>query len=301
VNVVHIPQEHGRFSYSPIHARPVLRWPERARVALWVIPNIEHFHFNASYPGTADPGAVPDIPSYSVRDYGNRVGVWRLMDVLDKYAIRATVALNAEVAEYEPAIIQAGVERSWEWMGHGTSNSRRLPGLGEEEERSLIVETASRITAATGSRPEGWLSPGLAETPVTLDLLKEAGFKYVTNWVNDDQPYLMQTRAGSLCSLPYSMNVNDKRVIEGTGSSASELETVICDAFDTLYAEGEQSGRVMAIALHPYLTGASHRVKYLDRALDYITKHDHVWCATGGEIVSAYLHGLDVREEVPPV
>jgi peptidoglycan/xylan/chitin deacetylase (PgdA/CDA1 family) len=284
-----IGQDHGRFSYSPITERPILRWPGGARVALWVIPNVEHFHFNAQYPSKADPGAVPDVPNYSFRDYGNRVGIWRFMEVFDRYGIRATAALNADVCDYEPQIIRAGQDRRWEWMGHGTSNSIRVPGLTEADERGLVVETLDRIEAATGSRPSGWLSPGLAETTRTPDLLKEAGVAYVANWVNDDQPYLMRTETGPLCALPYSKNVNDKLVIEGNGAPAAELETVIVDAFDTLYREGEESARVMAIALHPYLTGASHRIKYLDRALHYINEHDHVWWATGSEISDAFM------------
>jgi peptidoglycan/xylan/chitin deacetylase (PgdA/CDA1 family) len=284
-----VQQEQSRFSYSPIPERPVLRWPGGARVAMWVIPNVEHFHFNAQYPSKADPGAVPDVPNYSFRDYGNRVGIWRFMDVFDRYGIRATAALNAEVCDYEPQIIKAGVERNWEWMGHGTSNSIRIPGLSEQDERAVIEQTLDRIADSTGSRPVGWLSPGLAETTRTPDLLTAAGVRYVANWVNDDQPYAMRTDSGPLCALPYSKNVNDKLVIEGNGSGGAELETVIVDAFDTLYGEGEESGRVMAIALHPYLTGASHRIKYLDRALRYISDHDHVWWATGSEIVGAFM------------
>lgn len=280
--------EHGRFAYSPIVDRPPLRWPNGAYVAVWVIPNIEHFRFEGAFPGSPDPGALPDVPSYAVRDYGNRVGVWRMMEVLDRHGIRATVALNAEVCEYEPQIIRAGNERNWEWMGHGLSNSIRIPRLGESEERELIQETVRRIEDSTGTHPSGWLGPGLGETKRTPDLLKEAGLEYVADWVNDDQPYGMRTSGGTLYSIPYSMELNDKRIFEARGAPGEEMRRIIQDQFDTLYREGEQSARVMAIALHPYLTGTPHRIKYLDQALAYVSQHEHVWLATGREIVAAY-------------
>lgn len=280
--------EHGRFPYSPIVDRPPIRWPNGARVAVWVIPNVEHFHFDTALPGSPDPGAVPDVPGYAIRDYGNRVGIWRIMDVLDRYAIRATVALNAEVCDYEPRIIEAGNQRGWEWMGHGLSNSVRIPRLAESEERALIQDTVRRIEKGTGTHPSGWLGPGLGETVRTPDLLKSAGLEYVADWVNDDQPYAMQTTGGSLYSLPYSLDLNDKRIFETRGAPAIELRTMIVDQFDVLYREGEVSGRVMAIALHPYLTGTAHRIAQLDQALSYIHAHDQVWWATGREIVAAY-------------
>jgi allantoinase len=280
--------EHGRFAYNPIVGRPPLRWPNGAHVALWVIPNIEHFHFDGTFPGSPDPGAVPDILNYSVRDYGNRVGIWRMMEVLDRHQIRATVALNAEVCEYEPQIVRAGVDRDWEWMGHGVSNSVRIPRLNEDEEREVIGETVRLIKEGTGTPPSGWLGPGLGETRRSPDLLKEAGIEYVADWVNDDQPYPMRTRAGTLYSIPYSSALNDKRIVETNGASGPVLRQIIQDQFDTLYREGAQSGRVMAIALHPYLTGMPYLSKYLDEALAYICQHEHVWRATGREIIAAY-------------
>jgi peptidoglycan/xylan/chitin deacetylase (PgdA/CDA1 family) len=268
--------------------RPPLRWPNGARVAVWVIPNVEHFRFDSTFPGSPDPGASPDIPGYSIRDFGNRVGIWRVMEVLDRFGIRGTVALNAEVCDYEPQIIRAGNERKWEWMGHGVSNSVRVTRLTEDEERAHIHDTLQRIEAGTGTRPVGWLGPGLGETVRTPDLLREAGVEYVADWVNDDQPYAMTTAAGPLYSIPYSSTLNDKRIFEGRGETGSEWRTIIVDQFDTLYREGEHSGRVMAISLHPYLTGAGHRIKYLAEGLEYVAGHEHVWWATGSEIVAAY-------------
>lgn len=278
--------EHGRFPYSPIVNRPPLRWPNGAHVAVWVIPNVEHFRFDLPVPGGR--GGAPDIPSYASRDYGNRVGVWRIMRTLDRYNIRASVMLNADVCEHEPDIIREGEKRGWEWLGHGLTNSLPLAGMPPGEEERTITETVRLIEQATGRPPRGWLGPGLLETEHTPDLLKKAGFTYVADWVNDDQPYLMQTAHGDLVSIPYTLELNDKRMFERLGVPGPEFTRMIVDQFDTLYAEGADSGRVMAIALHPYLTGVPYRIRYLDEALAYINRHDHVWWATGSEIVDAY-------------
>jgi allantoinase len=277
--------DHGRFAYSAIVDRPPLKWPNGARVALWVIPNVEHFHFDQVYGRAASP---PDVIAYAPRDYGNRVGVWRLMDVLDKHKVRATVALNAEICEYEPRIIEEGNKRGWEWMGHNLSNSRRLDGLDETQERHIISETVRIIRAGTGKAPRGWLGSGLAETVRTPDILKEHGIDYVADWVNDDQPYVMKTAHGELHTIPYSSEINDKPAYDDKRVSPMEFARMIRDQFDTLYREGQNSGRVMAICLHPYLSGVPHRIRYLDEALGYITSHEHVWRATGSEIIDAY-------------
>jgi len=278
--------DHGRFAYSAIVDRPPLKWPNGAHVALWVIPNIEHFHFDQVYGGTAS--TPPDVIAYAPRDYGNRVGVWRLMDVLDKHHIRATVALNAEICEYEPRIVEEGNKRGWEWMGHNLSNSRRLSGLDEPEERRIISETVRIIRSGTGKAPRGWLGSGLAETVRTPDILKEHGIDYVADWVNDDQPYVMKTAHGELHTIPYSSEINDKPAYDDKRVTPQEFGRMIRDQFDTLYREGQHSGRVMAICLHPYLSGVPHRIRCLDEALSYITSHEHVWRATGSEIIDAF-------------
>ncbi len=278
--------DHGRFAYSPIIDRPPLRWPNGARVALWVIPNVEHFHFDAIYGGTAK--TPPDVIAYAPRDYGNRVGVWRLMDVFDRYGIRATAALNAEICEYEPRIIEEGNKRGWEWMGHNLSNSQLLSGLDETAERGVIAETVRIITSAAGTKPRGWLGSGLAETVRTPDLLKEYGIEYVADWINDDQPYVLQTAHGPLYTIPYSGEINDKPAYEARNRTPAEFGQMIRDQFDTLYADGERTARVMAVCLHPYLSGMPHRIRYLDEALSYIAAFDHIWWATGSEIIDAY-------------
>jgi peptidoglycan/xylan/chitin deacetylase (PgdA/CDA1 family) len=278
---------YGPFPYSPIIHRPRLTWPNGANVALWVIPNIEFFSLEEKVPaGSGGTGApVPDVPAWSARDYGNRVGVFRLMQVLDRHDIRATVALNADLCAQHPAIIEEGRKRAWEWMGHNESNTRRLNEAEPGEEPRIIRDALATIAQATGKRPLGWLSSGLQETWDTLDLLATEGCEYVCDWTNDDQPYIMTLEGGQrLVSIPYSHEINDKPAFERANRTAAEFQEMICRQFDVLYREGAESGRVMAIAIHPYLTGVPHRIDAFDKALAYICRHDKVWKATGTEI-----------------
>jgi len=279
-----------RYDYSAIVTSPPLRWPNDARVAVWVIPNIEHFHIDR--PGTAlrpeSAQQAPDVYNFAWRDYGLRVGIWRLMAILDKYGVRATVALNAEVCDHYPLIVQEGVKRGWEFMGHGLTNSQRLAGLSEAEEREVIARTLARIEQAVGRRPRGWLGPGLAETWRTPDLLAEAGIEYVGDWCADDQPFPMRVARGELIAMPYTVELNDIPLFLHHHFTGQQFYEAIRDQFDVLYQEGRESGRVMAIALHPFITGVPHRAKYLDQALAYVTGHRHVWLATGSEILDAY-------------
>ena len=265
------------FPYQAIVDRPPLMWPNGAHVAVWVIPNIEHFHIEIG-------DEAPDIRNHSRRDYGNRVGVWRLMDVLASHGVRGTVALNAEVGRYCPRIMEAAAKLNWELMGHGLTNSVRLTGLARDREAAVIAETR-QVIEQWGQTMRGWLGPGLAETWHTLDLLREHGVEYVCDFVNDDLPYRMNN---GLYSIPYSIELNDMPLFNTPSISAAEFQRRICDTFDVLYEEGETNARVMAIALHPFLMGVPHRIRYLDRALKYIAAHDKVWFATGAEIIAAY-------------
>lgn len=282
------PSAYGPFPYTPINRRPKISWPGGARVALWVIPNIEFFALNEKIPGGT--GRIPDVSAWSKRDYGNRIGVFRLMDVLARHGVRGTVALNADLCDHHPQIIEKALALGWEFMGHNESNTRRLNEIAPEDERRTILATLDRIQAATSVRPSGWLGSGLQETWHSLDYLAEGGVRYVGDWVNDDQPYLMTLESGrSLVSLPYSLEINDKPAYEREFRSPDEFAAMIMRQFDRLYEEGAESGRVMAIALHPYLSGVAHRIGALDAALAHICRHDGVWCATGGEIVEHYL------------
>ncbi len=280
-----MPADNERYPYWPLPERPAIKWPNDARVAFWVIPNVEHFRFDRL---NSNMAFSPDVYEYAMRDYGSRVGIWRMMDVLDKHNLRATVALNADVCKFEPQIIKAGVERNWDWMGHGISNSERLVGLDEAEERKLIQSVVATIKENTGAPPSGWLGPGLGETQNTPDLLAEAGVTYVADWVADDQPFPMRVKSGRLISVPYSQELNDIPVFMRKGLTPEQFHQIVCDQFDVLYEESAQSGRVMALALHPFLSGHPFRSKWLDRSLQHITSHEKVWLTTGGEIARWY-------------
>jgi peptidoglycan/xylan/chitin deacetylase (PgdA/CDA1 family) len=284
------PKEHDRFPYSAIVDRPPLRWPNGARVAVWVIPNIEHFLFDrpATSISHATRGLVPDVLNYSWRDYGVRVGIWRMMEVMQRHGVKGTVALNADVCRHYPRIIEAGRQLGWEWMGHGLNNSILLNEQSEDDERTLIREAVGAIAAGTGMPPRGWLSPALSETHRTLDLLAEAGIDYVGNWVNDEQPYAIRVKSGTMLSLPYSVEINDIPAFLDLHQSPETFGQMICDQFDVLYEDGARTGRVMSICLHPFLIGHPHRSKYFDKALGYIRSRQEVWLATGAEIADWY-------------
>jgi peptidoglycan/xylan/chitin deacetylase (PgdA/CDA1 family) len=282
--------DHSRFAYSPIIDRKVLKWPNGARVAVWVVPNIEFFLFDKGGTGWSfkRPSLSPDVMNHSWRDYGPRVGIWRMMEVMEKYGVKGTVALNSDVCEHHARIIEAGNKLDWEWMGHGKTNSIHLTGMSEEDEHKHVSEVRNAITQGTGKAPRGWLGPGLDETFNTPDILAAVGFDYVGDWVNDDQPYPMKVKKNALISLPYSIEINDIPSFVDHHQSPDAFYQMIADTFDVLYEEGTQSGRVMAICLHPYLIGRPHRIKALDKALKYLKSHDGVWFAKGAEIVDWY-------------
>jgi allantoinase len=285
-----VPRAHGRYDYSPIIDRPVLRWPNGARVALWVIPNIEHFLFDrpAARLSGGPVAPTPDVMNYSWRDYGVRVGIWRMMEIMQRHGVRGTVALNSDVCVEYPRIIEEGNKLGWEWMGHGITNSIRIGEQSPAEERVLIKDSLSVIGKSVGKKPRGWLSPGLTETVHTLDFLAENGIDYVGNWVNDEQPYPMKVKSGSMISMPYSAELNDIPAHISLHHSAERFGKMICDQFDVLYEDGLATGRVMSICLHPFLTGHPHRSKYFAKALAHITSRQEVWLATGSEIVDWY-------------
>lgn len=289
------PTPYGPFKFSLINSRAPLKWPGCARVALWVITNIEFFALDRAMPGDSNERpkgneGTPFVRHWSQRDYGNRVGIVRFMDLFEKHGIRSTVALNSDICDYHPEIIDAAVKLDWEFMGHNRTNTARLNEIPADEERKIIQHVLQRIGQATGKKPVGWLGSGLQETWNTLDYLIEEGCTYVADWVNDDQPYTMNVGGKSIVSVPYSYELNDMAAIVRSKGTPGEFERMIKDQFDVLYAEGAQSGRVMAIALHPFIMGQPHRIAALDRALKYIGGFAGVWKTTGSEIASHYLN-----------
>ena len=211
------------------------------------------------------------------------------MEVLDAYQIRATVALNSSVCTYYPRVIEECKKRSWELMGHGISNSWSMTELSADDEEAVVKESVETIKKASGESPRGWLGPALAETPRTLNILSRNGIRYVCDWCNDDQPYPMRTDNGPLISLPYSIEMNDITIFVQQGLTPTEFYRECKDQFDQLYTEGSRSGRVMGVALHPFIIGQPFRIDSLKRLLRYITAKKGVWFATGSEITDWYV------------
>lgn len=276
-----------RYPYSPIIERPPLKWPGGARVALWICPNIECFHIDKPI-ARGDDSHLPDIQGYSLRDYGARVGVFRLMDVLDKYGIRASAVLNTDVCEQYPAIVREGKKRDWEWLGHGVTNHLRMHDYPEDKEREMIRQVKEMITAAVGKAPKGWLSPGLAETFSSPDHLAAEGFEYLCDWSCDDQPVPMRVRPGRMVVLPVHSTISDIVLFLRSNCTPEDYLRIIRDQFDTLYEEGGANGRIMALPLHPFIIGLPFRIRYLEKILEYICGHEGVWLATGSEIANWY-------------
>jgi peptidoglycan/xylan/chitin deacetylase (PgdA/CDA1 family) len=285
------PSSATRFDYSAWPTRPRVRWPNGARVALWIAPNIEHYEYLPEQVRIRDPWPRlphPDILGYGLRDYGNRVGVWRLMDLFDRLGLRCTVSLSMSVLDLYPDIAEGMLSRSWELMSHGLYNTRYHWGMSEADEREAIQQCMEIHRRFTGADLKGWFSPAASNTRATPDLVAEAGIQYLCDLYHDDQPTRLNVRQGVLHSLPYSMEINDS-IAWRRGQEAEAFCRKICDEFDTLYADGAVRGTVMNIAVHPFIMGQPHRIEHLQRALEYILSHDGVWCATGSEIVAAYV------------
>jgi peptidoglycan/xylan/chitin deacetylase (PgdA/CDA1 family) len=280
-----------RYDDSFIFERKPFRWPGNATLAIWIAPNVEVWRYDSPGGQAISPnerGIVPDVVNYAWREYGMRVGLWRLADVLDAAGVRATVALNSAVVEAHPKAVDEMKRRRWEFMGHGITNSENLAGLPLERERALIQTALNTIERATGTRPRGWLGSGLTETYNTLDILAEEGVIYCGDWNSDDQPYPMKVRTGRMFSIPYCMEINDIPLFIRKGYTGEQYLQSLVDQFDALYADSAKQPRVLGIPLHPMITGQPLRSRYLERALAHMKRQERVWFATGSEIVDAY-------------
>ena len=283
--------ENQLYSYWPIIERPKLEWPKGARVAFWLGLNIEYYEIDkpstSIFPGTAT--LVPDPLNYGWRDYGPRVGIWRMMEVMDKHGVRGSVLLNSDVCRYYPQIVEQGNKRNWVWLAHGKNNSIFQANMTLEEEKSYLNEVVTTIREHTGHQPKGWLGPALTETFNTPDLLAELGLTYILDWCNDDQPYPVNVKSGRMISVPYSIEVNDIPLFVGKSLSGEDFYRVLVDQFEVLYEAAEKTGQVMVVGLHPFVVGLPFRLKYLERALAHITGEKNVWVTTSDEIAAWYL------------
>jgi allantoinase len=277
---------HGRYDYVPITKRPVYDWPEGKRLAVFFCSNIEYFAFRAG--GGVDPSGY-DRPQSQVnfawRDYGNRVGIWSYLDLLDEFGLPGAHNVNAAVLEACPEIVERLRGRGDEFVGHGRTNDERQDGLWEDDEARLIAEATETIARVSGARPEGWLGPGLAESRVTPDLLKEAGYRYVMDWPVDDQPIWLQTRAGPILSVPYPTELNDLPAMLTRHHTARQFAEMITDQFDEMFERSKKHPLVCSVALHPFIIGQPHRLRAFRGAVRHImARKDDLWLTTPGEI-----------------
>src|SRR3954468_12801465 len=261
-----------RIPYSAIVEPPPLKLPDDGRVAVWTIVNVEEWSIERNMPRTVLPPPYgqplqPDLPNWAWHEYGMRVGFWRFVDVLARFKLRATLAINGSVIASYRRVAEAGRDAGWEFMGHGWI---QRPMHHVEDQRKAIAEKAAAIRDFTGKPPRGWESPGLTETFDTIDYLAEEGIEYVADWVLDDQPCMIETTKGPIVSVPYTVEMNDISMMAVQHHASSEWLQRGIDTFDRLKKDGAKHPRVMAISVHPYITGAPHRIGYLQKLFEYI-------------------------------
>jgi peptidoglycan/xylan/chitin deacetylase (PgdA/CDA1 family) len=290
-----IPRE--RTDYSAIVDRPPLRLPGNARVVFWTIVNLEVWDIahpmarQVLAPPTGQT-MLPDVPNWSWHEYGMRVGVWRFFDLYKRLGIRPTLAINARVCEDYRRVAEEAKRDGWEFMGHSYQQG---PIHNEPDQNGMIARSLDLLERFTGKRPVGWLGPGLTQTLETPDLLAAAGIKYIGDWVYDDEPTTIRTANGPLVTLPYTMDINDIPMMAVQHHESEYLLRRAVDQFERLHAEGEKRAKIFAIAIHPYLSGQPHRIKYLEQIYEHARKFDGVLYWTGEEILDWYLAGGQKR------
>jgi len=277
---------HGRYAYSSIVSRPDYSWPKGARLAVYVALNIEQFSYGEGKGAAiAPPDQAQSHSIYSWRDYGNRVGIWRILEMLEALDIPAEAQINTAIYEHCPDIPEALRERGHEILGHGVSNSFEQGGLDEAAEAMLIKTVTDFLTAREGKAPAGWMSPWLSNSAVTPDLLQEAGYRYFMDWTSDDQPIWMRTRNGRILAMPYPIECNDTRGIVWYRYSSQEFADMLVECFDEMLRQSEHQPLVCPISLHPFVVGRPYRLGPLRRAFEHIAKHrSRIWLTRPGEI-----------------
>lgn len=293
-------EDPGYYDYWPYQKRPKIEWPNGARLAFWVAPNIEFYELDppANPQRKPWPQPSPALPGYSIRDYGNRVGHTRQMQLLDKYGIRGSISLSTALCDHHPEIIDMCKTRDWEFFSHGIYNTRYTYGMSEQQERDMIRDSIETIHRHTGQKCAGYLAPALSHSERTLDLFAEVGSEffgdeagfYTCDLFHDDQPTPIKTRSGKrFVSIPYSLEMNDTIAYVVNKIEPRRYGQMLKDCFDRLYAEGAESGTVMCIPTHNYQVSCPHRLRAFEEALEYITGHSDVWISTGREIAQHFL------------
>ena len=286
---------HGRYDYSPITKRPDYSWPGGKRLAFYIALNIEHFAFGAGL--GIDPhnrGGPQSSRNFAWRDYGNRIGNWRLFDILDELKLPATILLNSSVCYHYPEIIEKIKARGDDVLGHGRTNSEVMKPLWADDEARVIQEITEVIEKYIGVRPTGWMGPAASESNVTPDLLKEAGYTHLLDWPVDDQPIWMKTRSGPLLSVPYPMELNDAGTLALRDHTGRQFADMIVDQFDEMVEQSEKQPIVFALSLHGFIVGQPFRLRPLRQAIKHCVQHklkDRIWFTRAGEIAK-YCYSL---------
>jgi allantoinase len=277
-----------RVAFSAIVDRPPLRLPAGLRLIVWPIINLEEWEIERPMarqvlPAPTGVPLLPDVPNWSWHEYGMRVGIWRFYEAFDRIGAKGTLSINAKVVESYPRVAAAAKERGWEFMGHSLVQG---PIHKLDDQRAVIHQSLDLLQRFTGKRPVGWLGPGLTQTYETPELLAEAGVEYIGDWVYDDEPSQIRTAKGPLITLPYTVELNDIPMMIVQHHRADELLRRASDQFDRLYREAAGRAKILSIAIHPYITGVPHRIKYLEAFLDYAKGHRGVAFWTGEEILA---------------
>lgn len=295
-----LPRE--RCDFSAIVDRPPLKFPRGVRLVVWTIVNYEVWDITRPMPRQvlAPPTGVtslPDVPNWSWHEYGMRVGAWRFFDLFAKRGIKPTLAANARVCEDYPRVAEQALSAGWEFMGHAYD---QVPIHKCGDQKVMIDRTLSVIERFSGVRPIGWLGPGLTQTYDTPELLAEAGIKYIADWVYDDEPTVIRTARGPLVTLPYTVELNDIPMMVVQHHESDYLLKRAIDQFDRLYDEGRQRAKILALAIHPYISGQPHRIKYLEAIYDYVDRFEGVVHWNGPKILDWYHAAVAAPALAPP-
>lgn len=286
--------DHDFYPWSDLADRPAIAWPNGARIALWVMPLLQWFPIDGAGKPFRAPGGLtmpfPDLRHYTNRDYGNRVGIFRILDVLAELGLPASVAVNAAVAERYPSLLGAVVEAGHEVVAHGLDMDHvHHGGMPEAEERALVARALDLLRTASGQPVTGWLSPGRSQSRATPAILAGHGVAYACDWANDDMPYAMTTSAGALWAMPLAQETDDRTVMLDLKHTEDSWLEQVKDRFDALYREAERSGgRIVSVPLHAWVSGVPYRIGIVREALAYMAGHEGVWAATGADILAAF-------------
>ena len=291
--------DHNKYQWSMLSQRSKINWPNDKKLALWINVPIQFFPLNQSDDPFKVPGGMtmpyPDLRHFSLRDYGNRVGIYRLLDAFDKFNIQPSFAINSAMATRAPYLLEKINERDNSIICHGLHmDALHHAGLSEAQERDLIKQALDQLSGSISSDIKGWLSPAKNQSPHTLDLLREQGLSYVCDWVNDELPYFMNTQYGSITAMPLSTELEDYFVIQQNFHSEQSWLEQVRDACDLLIEEAStQGGRLLSLNIHPWLMGQPHRIHYLEKALEYLSSKEEIWHAGADDI---YAHWITQNE-----